>query len=130
MPLLRFDMFEGRSSEEIKKILDITHEALLEAFQIPERDRYQIVHQHPDYEMIIQDTNLDIPRTKKFIMISITSRPRENKNKEKFYSLLTKKLEEHCQISSSDIMVNFMINDDADWSFGYGEAQFLNGKLK
>lgn len=129
MPLLRFDMFEGRTPEEIKKILDITHETVLEAFHVPERDRYQIVHQHPEYEMIIEDTNLDIPRTNQFIMISIVSRPRENRNKEKFYSLLAKRLEKECGICPSDLMINFTINDNADWSFGNGEAQFLNGKL-
>lgn len=129
MPLLRFDMFEGRTPEEIKKILDITHETVLEAFHVPERDRYQIVHQHPEYEMIIEDTNLDIPRTNQFIMISIVSRPRENRNKEKFYSLLAKRLEKECRIRPSDLMINFTINDNADWSFGNGEAQFLNGKL-
>lgn len=129
MPLLRFDMFEGRTPEEIKKILDITHETVLEAFHVPERDRYQIVHQHPEYEMIIEDTNLDIPRTNQFIMISIVSRPRENRNKEKFYSLLAKRLEKECDILPSDLMINFTINDNADWSFGNGEAQFLNGKL-
>jgi hypothetical protein len=26
-------------------------------------------------------------------------------------------------------MVNFVQNTDDDWSFGNGEAQFLNGKL-
>jgi len=26
-------------------------------------------------------------------------------------------------------MVSFTINNDEDWSFGFGEAQFLTGKL-
>lgn len=32
-------------------------------------------------------------------------------------------------ISLSDVMVNITTNTRADWSFGNGEAQFLNGKL-
>ena len=36
MPLLRFDLIEGRSEAEIK-----THRAMLAAFAMPERDRYQ-----------------------------------------------------------------------------------------
>ena len=46
MPLLRFDLIEGRSEPEIRKILDTTHEVLLETLKVPERDRYQVVHEH------------------------------------------------------------------------------------
>lgn len=45
MPLVRFDMLKGRSPETIKAILQITHEVMVAAFEVPERDRYQIVHQ-------------------------------------------------------------------------------------
>jgi hypothetical protein len=32
-PLLSFDLIEGRSESELKKILDVTHEVLLETLQ-------------------------------------------------------------------------------------------------
>jgi hypothetical protein len=44
MPLLRFDLAEGRSDSEIRKILDVTHEVVLETLKVPKHDRYQIVH--------------------------------------------------------------------------------------
>lgn len=43
MPLLCFDLFAGRSENQIKRILDVTHEVMVNAFNVPERDRYQIV---------------------------------------------------------------------------------------
>jgi hypothetical protein len=46
MPLMRFDIIEGRSQEQLKTLLDAAHRAMLRAFGVPERDRYQIVHQH------------------------------------------------------------------------------------
>lgn len=46
MPLLRIDVIEGRSKAELKELLDATHCAMLGAFKVPERDRYQIVHEH------------------------------------------------------------------------------------
>jgi hypothetical protein len=46
MPLVRIDIIEGRSPEEIKALLDATHRALLEACKVPAGDRYQIVHTH------------------------------------------------------------------------------------
>lgn len=39
MPLIRFDMIKGRSPEEIKDILQIAHEVMVAAFDVPPRDR-------------------------------------------------------------------------------------------
>ena len=39
MPLVRFDAIEGRSQEEVKRLLDAAHRALLTAFKVPSRDR-------------------------------------------------------------------------------------------
>ncbi|WP_235983298.1 tautomerase family protein [Bradyrhizobium australiense] len=47
MPLLRLDILEGRSPDQLKALLNATHSALAAAFRIPERDRCQIVHEHP-----------------------------------------------------------------------------------
>jgi len=41
MPLIRIDMIEGRSPDQIKALLDATHRALIAALKIPARDRYQ-----------------------------------------------------------------------------------------
>ena len=46
MPFLRFDLIEGRSEAELKALLDAAHRAMLAAFKVPERDRYQIVQEH------------------------------------------------------------------------------------
>ena len=129
MPLLRFDLIEGRSDAELKTLLDASHDAMLEAFKVPVRDRYQIVHEHKASRMVVEDTGLDIPRTGKVVMLQVTSRPRTEDMKVNFYRLLCEKLEERCGIAPTDVMVNFIINSDADWSFGRGRAQFLTGEL-
>ena len=129
MPLLRFDLVEGRTDAELETLLDAAHEAMLESMKVPPRDRYQIVHEHKASRMVIQDTGLDIPRTDKIVMLQVTSRPRSEKIKVTFYRLLCEKLEARCGIAPTDVMVNFVINSDADWSFGHGRAQFLVGDL-
>ncbi|AGN37244.1 tautomerase family protein [Bacillus paralicheniformis] len=129
MPLLRFDLIEGRDEQALKKLLDTAHDAMVEAFNVPEKDRYQIVHQHPANELIIQDTGLGLNRSKDLVVISITSKTRTESQKEKLYALLAEKLEAECGISPEDVMVSITENGDADWSFGLGEAQFLTGKL-
>jgi tautomerase-like protein len=129
MPLLRFDLIEGRSPDELKSVLDAAHRAMLAAFKVPERDRYQIVTEHKPGHMIMHDTGLGFERTDKAVLLQVISRPRGREKKELFYRLLVEELEKSCGIAPSDVMVSIVENDDEDWSFGLGRAQFLTGDL-
>jgi hypothetical protein len=129
MPLLCFDLVEGRSERQLRKILDVTHEVLVDTFNVPHRDRYQIVREHPPSRMIIEDTGLGIKRTPNMLVLQVTTRPRSRVMKQTFYSSLVERLADQCGISSSDVVVTFVTNTDEDWSFGLGRAQFLTGEL-
>lgn len=129
MPLLRFDLIEGRSDAELAALLDAAHRAMLAAFNVPERDRYQIVHEHKPSRLIVEDTGLGIPRTDKVVVLQVTSRPRGRAAKEVFYRLLVEELQRSCAIAPSDVVVSVIENTDEDWSFGHGRAQFLTGEL-
>jgi Tautomerase enzyme len=129
VPLIRIDAIAGRTEEEVQTLLDAAHRAMLAAFKVPERDRYQVYTGHPAAHFIAQDTGLDIPRTQKFVLVTVTTRPRTRAEKEAFYKLLCQELWEHCAIATSDVMVSMVQNTDEDWSFGNGRAQFLTGEL-
>jgi phenylpyruvate tautomerase PptA (4-oxalocrotonate tautomerase family) len=129
MPLLRIDLIQGRSEAELKALLDAIHRAMLAAFKVPARDRYQIVQEHPANHMIIEDTGLGIDRTDKVVFIQVTTRPRGREAKENFYRLLCQELQQQCGIAPSDVVVCVVENSDEDWSFGLGRAQFLTGEL-
>jgi phenylpyruvate tautomerase PptA (4-oxalocrotonate tautomerase family) len=129
MPLIRFDLIEGRTDAELKTLLDAAHKAVVAAFEVPERDRYQILQEHPRSHIIIEDTGLNIPRTDKVVVVQVVSRSRTQEKKEAFYRLLTEELEKACGISPADVVVSIVESTDADWSFGYGRAQFLTGEL-
>jgi Tautomerase enzyme len=129
MPLLRFDFIEGRSESELKKVLDVTHEVLLETLQVPKHDRYQVVHEHKRSRVVIEDTGLGFVRSDKVVMLQITTRPRKREMNDAFYRLLVERLSASCGISPTDVIVNFVTNADEDWSFGAGRAQFLTGDL-
>jgi phenylpyruvate tautomerase PptA (4-oxalocrotonate tautomerase family) len=129
MPLLCFDLVEGRSERQIKRILDVTHEVMVGAFNVPQRDRYQIVREHAPSRMIVEDTGLGIERTPNMLVLQLTTRPRSRAMKQAFYSSLVERLADQCGISPNDVVVTFVTNTDEDWSFGLGRAQFLTGEL-
>jgi phenylpyruvate tautomerase PptA (4-oxalocrotonate tautomerase family) len=129
MPLIRFDLIEGRTDAELKTLLDAAHRAMLAAFKVPERDRYQIVHEHKRSRVIVEDTGLGIERSDKVVVVQVISRPRKKKEKVAFYQNLCEELERACGIVPSDVVVSIVENSDEDWSFGLGRAQFLEGDL-
>lgn len=129
MPLIKFDLIIGRSPEKLQTLLDATHDAMVRAFNVPERDRYQIVHQHPANEMMIEDTGLGFTRTQDVVVMTVTSRPRSIEQKQAFYKETVEALRDKCGIDPQDVLISIVTNSDEDWSFGLGEAQFITGKL-
>ncbi len=129
MPLIRIDAIEGRSKSDIKKLLDAVHRAVLSAFKVPDRDRYQVYQEHPESNLIVEDTGLGIQRSKDVVVVSVTSRPRSEEMKRAFYKDLCKELRDSCGIEPGDVVISIVTNSDSDWSFGNGNAQFLTGEL-
>lgn len=129
MPLLIFEVIEGRSEAELKTLLDAAHRAVLSAFEVPQRDRYQIVHENKAHHMVIEDTGLNLTRTRDLVVVRVITSPRTEEQKQRFYADLSRELKESCGIESSDLMVSITTNSKGDWSFGNGVAQYLTGEL-
>ncbi|WP_280542432.1 tautomerase family protein [Chromohalobacter sp. 11-W] len=129
MPLVKFDVVEGRTESELRMLLDTAHQAVIESFQVPESDRYQVVHSHKPCEMILSDTGLGLERTDASVVMTVISKSRPEKMKVELYRSLASRLEACCGIKSSDLIVSVIENTGPDWSFGLGEAQFVTGKL-
>jgi phenylpyruvate tautomerase PptA (4-oxalocrotonate tautomerase family) len=129
MPLLKFHILRGRSKDEIAKLLDVAHEAMVASFLVPERDRYQILTEHDAGHFNAQDTGLDIPRSDHFILVEVVSRPRSRQQKQAFYERLCADFQQFCGVEPSDVMISVVENSNDDWSFGHGRAQFVTGEL-
>ncbi|MDX0015133.1 tautomerase family protein [Sinorhizobium meliloti] len=129
MPILKFHLYDGRSPKETDHLLDVVHDVMVRTFDVPAADRYQIVSVHAPLHMRALDSGLGIPRTDKFVLLEVISRPRGKAAKVAFYENVCAALQEKCGIATSDVMISFTENTDEDWSFGHGRAQFLTGEL-
>jgi len=127
--MLKFDIIEGRTDEQVRSLLDAAHEAMVQAFDVPVTDRYQSVTQHRPGELVVDDTGLGYTRSRDVILLTAVSRKRTEPQKIEFYRLLVEKLQSQCGISPDDVIVSIVENDDADWSFGRGRAQFITREL-
>jgi Tautomerase enzyme len=125
MPPLRFVHIERRSESDVRNILDVTHDVLIETLQVLKRDRCQFVCEHKRSRMIVKDTGLGFVRSDHVLLLQVTSRPRSREMKEKVYRLPVERLVTRCGIASDDVIVSSVTNADEDWS----SAQFLAGEL-
>jgi phenylpyruvate tautomerase PptA (4-oxalocrotonate tautomerase family) len=129
VPLLYVDLIEGRGPAEIRTLLDAIHDAVVDAFGVPPRDRYQVVRTHPSHEVVALDTGLGIERSAALVVLHVVSRRRSLEMKQKFYELVAANLATRSGVDPADLIVSITENTDEDWSFGYGRAQFLTGEL-
>jgi phenylpyruvate tautomerase PptA (4-oxalocrotonate tautomerase family) len=129
VPLVHVYMVKGRDGDALRQTLDAIHRVVVSTFKVPMRDRYQIVHERDPSHFIVEDTGLGITRSDKVLLIHVISRPRTRAAKVEFYRAVCEVLQDSCDVSSDDIVVTFTTNDDEDWSFGRGRAQFLTGEL-
>ncbi|WP_295822301.1 tautomerase family protein [uncultured Microbacterium sp.] len=130
MPLVMIDTIRGQYDEtELRTIMDAVQDAVVEAFGVPETDRYQILTQHEPFELVALDTGLGIERSERLVIVRLASKQRTQDAKVQLYRLLAENLNDRVGVEGNDLVVSITENGDADWSFGHGTAQFLTGEL-
>lgn len=129
MPLVRIDVTEGRSDEEVRALADAVQDVMLEVFAAPPRDRYQVIREHRPGRLIAEDTGLGLERSDRVVIIQVAEQGRSDAQKKALYAALASSLESRAGVSPSDLIVSVVANTTADWSFGLGRAQFLEGDL-
>jgi phenylpyruvate tautomerase PptA (4-oxalocrotonate tautomerase family) len=129
MPLVRIDVQQGRTPAALRQIADTVQGVMLDVFAAPPRDRYQIITEHPVGQIIAEDTGLGYTRTDGVTVIQIFQQGRTGPQKQTAYEQLAKRLEAECGLRPEDLIISVVANERADWSFGLGRAQFLDGDL-
>ncbi len=147
MPLVKIDVIKGRRSPtQLRTLADAVQTVMLQKFKAPPKDRYQvncsapplnhfrrlscqIVTQHEKGEIICDDTNLGFKRTDDLVVVQVFQQGRTTEDKKNMFAALADRLSTECGLKKTDLVISCVENKPEDWSFGLGEAQFLNGDL-
>ncbi|MCQ6268964.1 tautomerase family protein [Pseudarthrobacter sp. R1] len=129
MPLVRIDVNDGRSAEELQRLSRGVHDAILAEYGIPERDYFHILTEHPQGQIFAQDAGLGFERTGGVVMIQIfTQAGRTQKAKQRLFAAVAEKLS-GVGVAGEDVFIGYVENTAGDWSFGFGRAQYVTGEL-
>ena len=93
MPLVRIDVQQGRTPDELRQIADTVQDVMLDVFAAPPADRYQIITEHPVGHIIAEDTGLGYERTDGITVIQIFQQGRSVDQKKAAYAELASRLE-------------------------------------
>ena len=129
MPLVRIDLTTGRTPEQVRAVADAIHTAIVAEYGIPERDRFQVITEHPAQQIIAEDAGLGFERTEGVVIIQVfTQRGRSDEAKQSLYRAVHDRLAE-VGVASEDVFIGYVENGPQDWSFGFGRAQYMTGEL-
>ena len=112
MPLVRISIHKGRTPELRRKLGDAVHRALVQTFNVPEADRFQLLTEHEPGDLVYDPGYLGIARTNDIVIIQLTvSAGRTLGQKRALFKRIA-------------AWINLVEVAKENWSFGLGETSY------
>ncbi|PFN73432.1 tautomerase family protein [Bacillus cereus] len=120
------------NEEELEKMGECIHLSLIEHFNIPENDYFQMFLPYQQNKFLYNPYYLlerGEKRTENMIYVSITCGPgRTVQQKKDLYQSVSLKITEYSGAKTSDIFITLNETAAENWSFGQGIAQMVKIK--
>jgi len=127
MPLVRISLRQGTSAEYRKALSDGVHRAMIEAIAIPPDDRFQVITEYLPEALIYDPQYLGVHRSDRVVFVEITmSFGRKPQQKRKLYKRMAEILAQAPGLPPEDLLINLVETSWENWSFGNGEAQYMD----
>jgi 4-oxalocrotonate tautomerase len=126
MPLARIDLIKGKPVEYRKGVGNAVYAAMVEILKAPENDRFQVITEHDESNIIYDPHFFGINRSKDVIFVQLTlAEGRTLEQKRAFYKRVVDDLHESLGIRREDVFISLVGTRREDWSFGNGEASLV-----
>lgn len=125
MPFVKVFIDKSCIKKSKKNISDAIHNSLIESFEIPQKDKFQVFIEVDNENLIFPDEYLG-NNYSNILFINITCKEgRTKKQKKCLYELCANKISESTEIKKDDIFITIIENSSDNWSFGNGIAQLM-----
>lgn len=123
MPFTRISLLAGKPPAHLAAISRALDRAMVEAFEVPEGDLFQVFQQLRPEELVVDQTYLGGPRSADFVLFDVTTgRQRRADVKAAFYKRLAELLQDAPGIRPEDVMIILSNSRSDDWSFSGGDV--------
>jgi 4-oxalocrotonate tautomerase len=125
MPLTRVFLLKGKPPEYRQAILDGLYQAMREAFDVPEDDRFMLIEEYDKSNFVYGESYLGIRRDDDLLIIQITVNNTRGPDKKKaLYARIAELVARNPGIRPENILVSLLEVPKENWSFGNGIAQY------
>jgi phenylpyruvate tautomerase PptA (4-oxalocrotonate tautomerase family) len=131
MPFLRISLLKGKSPDYLRALSESLHQAMVETFDVPPADRFQIIHQLGPEELVFHRSYLAGPRSDDFVLVAVTAgKPRTQRVRDTFFARAVELLGQNPGLRPEDVMIVITSSEPGEWSFGDGKAQMMDPDWK
>jgi phenylpyruvate tautomerase PptA (4-oxalocrotonate tautomerase family) len=124
MPLVRITLARGTTGAFRHAVADAVHQGLVEAFGIPQEDRFQVIEEVEPENLIVSPNYLGIPHSAAMIYVQVIAIERRTvAMKRQLYRRMVDLIAQQTGHNPDDIMITLVGNNAENWSVGRGEAQ-------
>jgi 4-oxalocrotonate tautomerase len=125
MPLVRISLPQNTPSADISAVSNAVHRALVETFNVPELDRFQVIHRHSPEELVCTPEYLGVSHGGHVVFVQITCAPgRSLEMKKALYARIALDISQTSAFPAADVIINLVETSRENWSFGLGVAQY------
>ncbi|MGH8821449.1 MAG: tautomerase family protein, partial [Rhodoferax sp.] len=125
MPFVRAFVPQSLSDVQIRAVSQAVHQALVDAFKIPPKDRFQVITRHAPSELVCAPEYLGIEHSETVALIQITAKEgRTVEMKKHLFERIAKLIDATGAVRASDVIISLVENKEENWSFGNGIAQY------
>jgi 4-oxalocrotonate tautomerase len=125
MPLVRISLRGELTDSQLGAVSDAVHDAMVQTFNVPAKDRFQVLTCHPPQELVCTPEYLDIAHGARVAFIQITcNEGRTLEMKKALFARLAASIEATGAVAAADVIVNLVEVKKENWSFGNGIAQY------
>lgn len=126
MPLVRISHAAGKPQAYSNALSQGVHRALVETFNVPEDDLFQIVTGHaPTIGLVGTSSFLGIDHSEDMVYVQITcSEGRSVDQKKALFGSIVANVSKDAGVRKEDVIINIVETKRENWSFGNGTAPF------
>jgi phenylpyruvate tautomerase PptA (4-oxalocrotonate tautomerase family) len=125
MPFVRIDIPQDLSDSQAAAVSQAVHGALVEVFNVPADDRFQVVARHPAGAIVCSPQYLGIRHSDRVAFVQIDCAPgRTVAQKEVLYHRIASGVAQAGGFKPEDVVIHLVETLRENWSFGNGIAQY------
>ncbi|GJE62633.1 tautomerase family protein [Methylobacterium trifolii] len=125
MPMTRISLLQGKPPAYHAALMDGIYAAMRDTFDVPEDDRFMMVHAHAPDAFAYGAHYLGIARSDDLVIVQITCNDtRSTAQKRALYRAIVDNLARDPGLRPEDVFINLVEVKAENWSFGHGLAQY------